>query len=399
MNPLPNRRLTAVALAVTVSATGLLLTACGSSGTAKTSTPSAGTSAGASQTAAAGPAAVAITITDQGCAPSPAKIPAGPVKFTVTNKNSGKVTEAELQDHGKMLGEKENLTPGLSGDFSLTLTAGTYQVYCPGAATSSTDLAVSGSTAHSWKDDPELVAATTQYATWIDGEVAQLVPTTKAFTNAVRSGDIARAKLLYGAARVHYEAVEPTAEIWGDLDGRIDGRADDAATPADFTGFHRLEQALWTTDSLKGMTPVANQLDTDVASLYTQVQTVAYQPAEIANGATDLVNEIQTSKVTGEEERYSHIDLLDFKGNLEGANEAVKVLLPTLQKKDPQLVATIAERYTATATLLAKYAATPGYENSGYVDYRTVTTDQRRALSAAVDAYAEAVSKVAGQVA
>jgi iron uptake system component EfeO len=394
---LPNRRLTAVAMAATVSATGLLLTACGSSGT--TSTPAAGSSNGATKAAAAGPAAVAVTITDQGCAPSPAKIPAGSVKFTVTNKNSGKVTEAELQDRGKMLGEKENLTPGLSGDFSLTLTAGTYQVYCPGASTNSTTFTVTGSTAHSWKDDPTLVAATTQYATWIDAEVAQLVPTTKAFTDAVRSGDIAKAKLLYAAARVHYEAVEPTAEIWGDLDGRIDGRIDDAATPAAFTGFHRLEQALWATKSLKGMTPIANQLDADVNSLNTQVQTVAYQPAEIANGATDLVNEIQTSKVTGEEERYSHIDLLDFKGNLDGADEAVKVLLPALQKKDPQLVATIAARYTATATLLAKYAATPGYENSGYVNYSTVTTAQRRELSAAVDAYAEAVSKVAGQVA
>ena len=397
MDSLPNRRRTAVAMAVTVTATGLLLTACGSSGAAKTSTPAAGTSAGAAK--AAGPATVAITITDQGCAPSPAKIPAGAVKFTVTNKNSGKVTEAELQDHGKMLGEKENLTPGLSGDFSLTLTAGTYQVYCPGAAANSTDFTVAGSTAHSWKDDPALVAATTQYASWIDGEVAKLVPSTKAFTDTVRAGDITKAKLLYGAARVHYEAVEPTAEIWGDLDGRIDGRIDDAATPADFTGFHRLEQALWTTKSVKGMTPIANQLDADVNSLYTQVKTVAYQPAEIANGATDLVNEIQTSKVTGEEERYSHIDLLDFKGNLEGANEAVQVLLPTLQKKDPQLVATIATRYSATAALLAKYAATPGYENSGYVDYSTVTTAQRRELSTAVDAYAEAVSKVAGQVA
>ena len=397
MTSLPNRRLTAIALAATVSATGLLLTACGSSSTTKAAAPATGTSAGA--TKAAGPAAVAITITDQGCAPSPAKVPAGPVKFTVANKDSGKVTEAELQDHGKMLGEKENLTPGLSGDFSLTLTAGTYQVYCPGAATKSTDLTVTGSTAHSWKDDPALVAATTQYATWIDGEVGKLVPTTKAFTDAVRAGDIARAKLLYGAARVHYEAVEPTAEIWGDLDGRIDGRVDDAATPADFTGFHRLEKALWTDKSLTGMTPIANQLDADVNSLYTQVKTVAYQPAEIANGATDLVNEIQTSKVTGEEERYSHIDLLDFKGNLEGADEAVQVLLPVLQKKDPELTATIATRYAATAALLAEYAATPGYENSGYVDYRTVTAEQRRALSAAVDAYAEAVSKVAGQVA
>ena len=208
-----------------------------------------------------------------------------------------------------------------------------------------------------------------------------------------------KAKIEYGKARVYYEAVEPTAEIWGDLDGRIDGRADDAATPEEFTGFHRLEQALWQKKSLKGTDKLADQLEADVNKLYSQVKTVAYQPAEIANGATDLVNEIQTSKITGEEERYSHIDLLDFHGNLQGADEAVHVLLPVLQAKDPKLAATIAERYQQTSAALAKYAATPGYDGSGYVDYRKVTPAQRRVLSQTVDAYAESVSKIAGEVA
>jgi iron uptake system component EfeO len=382
--------------AASVAAAGMLLTACGGSGSGASSGGGA-TANGkdASQTTAK----VAITITDQGCAPSPAKVPAGPVKFTVANKNSGKVTEAELQDHGRMLGEKENLTPGLSGDFSLTLTAGSYQVWCPGAAKAYSAFTVTGSTAHSWKDDPKLVAATQGYATWIDGQVKQLVAATGTFTDDVKAGDLAEAKVDYGKARIFYEAVEPTAEIWGDLDARIDGRVDDAPTPAQFTGFHRLEQAIWQKKSLKGTDKLAAQLDDDVKQLYSQVKTVEYQPAEIANGATDLVNEIQSSKITGEEERYSHIDLLDFKGNLEGADEAVRVLLPVLKAKDPQLADTIAQRYQATATALAKYAAKPGYLQTGYVDYATVTPAQRRVLSQTVDAYAEAVSKVAGVVA
>lgn len=205
--------------------------------------------------------------------------------------------------------------------------------------------------------------------------------------------------MLYGKARIHYERVEPTAEIWGDIDGRIDGRADDATTPADFTGFHRLEQAIWEKKSLVSTEKLADQLNADVQNLYTKVQTVEYQPAVIANGATDLVNEIQSSKITGEEERYSHIDLLDFEGNLAGANEAVSVLLPTLKQKDPELADTIATRYQQTADALAKYVAKPGYEQTGYVDYRKVTADQRRTLSQTVDAYAEAVSKLAGKIA
>ncbi|MCX4744199.1 cupredoxin domain-containing protein [Kitasatospora sp. NBC_01287] len=375
--------------ATTLALTGLLLTACGGSAK-KSAAPAAGKDAAT---------AVNITISDQGCTPSPAKVPAGPVKFTVANKNSGKVTEAELLDSGKMLGEKENLTPGLSGDFSLTLDAGKYQVYCPGAGTSHTDFEVTGSTANTWKDNPALVTATTQYASWVDDQTKQLVAATKAFDDAVRAGNADQAKQLYGKARAFYEKIEPTAEIWGDLDGRIDGRIDDAPSPDQFTGYHRLEQALWQQNSLTGTDKLADQLDADVNQLYTQVQTVEYQPAVIANGATDLVNEIETSKVTGEEERYSHTDLIDFQANLDGANEAIGVLMPVLQQKNPQLAASITAAYQKTTAALAPYAAAPGYENTGFVDYSTVTDDQRKVLSTTVNAYAEVVSKVAGVVA
>ncbi|SDP32825.1 iron uptake system protein EfeO [Actinacidiphila guanduensis] len=389
--PAPTRRI--LACAATVVSAGLLLTACGGHDTNSSASGATAKNAGGKT------ATVTISITDKDCAPSPAKVPAGAVKFKVSNKNSAKVTEAELQDHGKMLGEKENLTPGLSGDFTLNLDKGTYSVYCPGADTDRTAFSVTGATTKTWKDDPQLVAATQQYGTWIDGEVKQLVTTTDAFTAAVKAGNIDEAKSLYGKARIHYERIEPTAEIWGDLDARIDGRADDAATPADFTGFHRLEQALWQKKSLAGTAKLADQLDADVKTLNSQVPSVEYQPAVIANGATDLINEIQSSKITGEEERYSHIDLLDFDGNLAGANEAVSVLMPTLKQKDAALATEIDQRYQAVLTALKSYAAKPGYEGTGYVDYRKVTDAQRRTLAQTVDAYAESVSKIAGKIA
>lgn len=389
--PSTHRRV--LACAATALSAGLLLTACGGD------KDGSGDSGAKAKNASDKTASVAVTITDKDCAPDPASVPAGTVKFKVTNKNSAKVTEAELLDGGKMLGEKENLTPGLSGDFTLNLDAGTYSVYCPGAHTSKTTFTVTGAAKKTWKDDPRLVAATQGYATWITGEVRQLVTTTDAFTAAVKAGKVDEAKTLYGKARIHYERIEPTAEIWGDIDGRIDGRADDAPTPADFTGFHRIEQALWQQKSLAGTAKLADQLDSDVKALYAKVQTVEYQPAEIANGATDLVNEIQSSKITGEEERYSHIDLLDFDGNLAGANEAVSVLMPVLKAKDAGLAATVTQRYEQTAAALKKYEAKPGYENSGYVDYSKVSATERRTLSQTVDAYAEAVSKIAGKIA
>ena len=70
-----------------------------------------------------------------------------------------------------------------------------------------------------------------------------------------------------------------------------------------------------------------------------------------------------------------------------------------MKQKDPALAATVAQRYQATAAALKKYAAAPGYEDTGYVDYGKVTAAQRRTLSQTVDAYAESVSKIAGKIA
>src|SRR5580698_7972241 len=60
---------------------------------------------------------VTIDLTPHGCAPKPAKIPAGPVQFNVSNADADAVSEAELRtsDLARILGEQENLTPGLSG--------------------------------------------------------------------------------------------------------------------------------------------------------------------------------------------------------------------------------------------------------------------------------------------
>ncbi len=82
-----------------------------------------------------------------------------------------------------------------------------------------------------------------------------------------------------------------------------------------------LEKALWAENSLAAMGPIADQLDADVAQLHDLVATVTFQPAQLANGAAELLDEIAASKVTGEEERYSHLDR-SFRYTSEGAREA-----------------------------------------------------------------------------
>ena len=44
------------------------------------------------------------------------------------------------------------------------------------------------------------------------------------FVDAVKAGDVAKAKALFPVARTYWERIEPVAEIFGDLDPKIDGR-------------------------------------------------------------------------------------------------------------------------------------------------------------------------------
>ena len=165
-----------------------LLAGCGNSG-----------GPGGNQPAAA---EVKITLSDAGCQPQPASVPAGPVRFSITNSGSSKVTEAELQQDGRIIGEKESLTPGLSGDFTLRLAGGTYSVYCPGGAKDTWTFTVNGGAPGATPPaDTSLADATKGYHDYVVGEVDQLTTTTKTFTDAVRAGDMAKAKQAFAPAR------------------------------------------------------------------------------------------------------------------------------------------------------------------------------------------------------
>ena len=89
-----------------------------------------------------------------------------------------------------------------------------------------------------------LVQPIADYKLYVAALVAELVTETRAFTAAVKAGDVAKAKALFAPTRIHYEKIEPIAELFSDLDVSIDSRADDheqAEKDPGFTGFHRIE--------------------------------------------------------------------------------------------------------------------------------------------------------------
>jgi len=231
--------------------------------------------------------------------------------------------------------------------------------------------------------------ANDRYRAAVVAEADALQGATRTLTDAVRAGDVAAAKAAYVPAHRHYVALEPLAE---DLDTRIDGRTDTGG--ASWTGFHRIEKALWADGSLAGMTGYANALDLDVLALRQVVGRASYQPVDVAKTANDLLTACVVTMVTGAEERWAHTDLDDLAAAVGAAHAAYAALRPGLT--DPGPAATIDARFAAVTTILAPYRRGDGVE--GYADYTTVTAAERRQLAVALDALAEPLSQLQAAV-
>ena len=223
-----------------------------------------------------------------------------------------------------------------------------------------------------------------------------MVTTTSALVNAVDANDLQGAMAAYPIARVHYEDIEPVAESFGDLDPAIDMRADDAEDGTPFTGFHRLEQAMWQDGSLDGMSPVGHQLLSNVQQLQQLVNdptTFNFDAPQIANGSTELLDEVAQSKITGEEERYSGLDLLDMAANVQGSRKGYELLRPGLTTLDPNLASNLDQRFTELDAAMAPYQT-----GSGWATYSQLQPSDLRTLSDAVNNLAEPLSQVAARI-
>jgi iron uptake system component EfeO len=333
---------------------------------------------GSSGDAPQGAKTMSFTLTDAGCVPNQAKAPAGPIVFEVENAGTSKVNEFEVMDGETILGEVENLSDGFNGSFSLTLEQGEYTLYCPGGEDERGTLTVSGKL--DTESSPQVEAAISQYRGYLEQNTAALVA-------AVEAGNVEGAKALYAPARIPYEKIELVAESFGDLDPRIDARENDVPK-SEWGGFHPIEQALWVDGTTAGMTPVAGQLLADVEELRRKVKTVELQAVQIANGANELLGEVSASKITGEEERYSHTDLVDFEANVEGSEAAFTAVKPLVGAKDAELAEQIEADFEDVYASLEPYR-----QGDGFVLYTELSKADTRVLAQKIDALAEQLSQ------
>ena len=364
-----------------------------------------------------------MTSTESACDLGSDTATTGDVSFTVTN-NGSKVTEFYVYaNNNRVLGEVENIGPGLSGTLTVEIVEpGTYSVACkPGMVGTGIrkNITVTGEKKEKSQAPADVNAAKARYLDYVRGQLAGLQAQTQQFADHVKSGDLDAARATFGQVRTFYERIEPVASSFPELDPAIDMRWDDTEDGKQpFTGFHRIERYLWppqpqevgdgpgqvapadaanakATDNPNTIAAIADQLVADVTKLRTEVDKAdfTFETRQFVAGPQALIDEIAATKVGGEEDRYSHTDLWDFAANVDGAETLIADMQPMIIAKNPAVMDKITAQFADVRTAINAFRS-----GDGYVSYTQVTPDQRKALSDKIDALSATLSQVPGLV-
>ena len=249
-----------------------------------------------------------------------------------------------------------------------------------------------GQAANQGKTD--LSKETAEYKKYVEGQIDMLLKDTENFAQLLKTGKLDEAKKVYPLIRMAYERSEPIAESFGESDVKIDYRLvdfkEEFKNEEGWKGFHRIEKILWEQNTTKGTEKYADDLVNDIKELRAKIATIEVTPDLMVTGAIDLLNEVSTQKITGEEEVFSHTDLYDFRANIEGAQKIFELFRPKLEQKDAKLVTTLDTEFKAVNQLLDKYMI----DDNNYKLYTDLTKEDTKALAEAVTKLGEPLSQM-----
>ena len=244
------------------------------------------------------------------------------------------------------------------------------------------------------QEKTDLSKETAEYKKYVENQIDMLLKDTENFAQLLKDGKLDEAKKVYPLIRMAYERSEPIAESFGESDIKIDYRLvdfkEEFKKEDGWKGFHRIEKILWEQNTTKGTEKYADDLVNDIKELKAKIATIEVTPDLMVTGAIDLLNEVSTQKITGEEEVFSHTDLYDFRANIEGAQKIFELFKPKLEKKDAKLVATLDSEFKTVNGLLDKYMT----DDKHYKLYTELTKEDTKALAEAVTKLGEPLSQM-----
>ncbi|MCP1419280.1 iron uptake system component EfeO [Pseudomonas laurylsulfativorans] len=339
---------------------------------------------------------VLVSIHPHSCEPNALTVPAGHASFRIVNR-SDRAVEWEILDGVLVIEERENIAPGLSQVINANLAPGDYSITCgllsnPRGTLHVTPTAASDAAAKARPSMVAFVGPLSEFRVYLNSQGGALIKAVTALQQAIESGDLGQAQALYVPARTAYQRVAPAAQRLAELDNAINARADyfeKREQDPGFTGFHRIEYALFQQRDLSGLVPVAQRLLTDVSTLKQQLLAQSLPPEQLVSIMVRNLNGIVDVRAgSGEEERYSHSDLNGFAANLDATRKVIDLLRPLLSKSAAGLLPKIDSALNAFDAELNAVKVGDGYASYDSVsaEQRNQIADKAKALATALDA-------------
>ena len=337
-----------------------------------------------------------VSIHAHSCEPNALTVPAGRTAFRIVNR-SERAVEWEILDGVLVVEERENIAPGLSQVITANLIPGDYTITCgllsnPRGTLHVTPTAESDASAKARPSMVAFIGPLSEYRVYLSSQSSALIKAVTALQQAIDAADLDQAQAAYLQARVVYQRIAPAAQRFADLDNAINARADyyeKREQDLGFTGFHRIEYALFDQRKVDGLALTAQRLQTDVTGLKQQLMAQTMAPEQWVSIITRNMRTLAEVRSNGEEERYSHADLSGFAANLEGTRKVIDLLRPLLTKTAGELPQRIDAASTAFGAELDRLKT-----DSGYRPYDQVTTEQRQQIADSAKALADALDGI-----
>ncbi|NWE26966.1 iron uptake system protein EfeO [Pseudomonas gingeri] len=340
---------------------------------------------------------ITVSILPHSCEPNALTVPAGQNSFRILNK-SDRAVEWEILDGVLVVEERENIAPGLSQVINANLAPGDYAITCgllsnPRGTLHVTPTAASEAAAQARPSMTAFIGPLSEFRVYLSLQGSALIQAVDALEQAIAAGDLSQAQALYVPARVAYQGLAPAAQRLSELDNGINARADyyeKREQDPGFGGFHRIEYGLFQQRNLDGLLPIAQHLRADVATLKQQLLAQSLPPEQLVSIVARSMHSIaETRGSSGEEERYSHVDLNGFAANLQATRKVIDLLRPLLVKSAADLLPKLD---SAAVALDAEFNGLKTAD--GYVAYDTVSAEQRKQLADKAKVLADALDGI-----
>jgi iron uptake system EfeUOB component EfeO/EfeM len=341
------------------------------------------------------PGAYPIAVTAKACEPNELTVPAGKRSFEIANR-SDRPVEWEILDGVMVVAERENIAPGLKSTLDVRLQPGDYAITCGLLSNPRGALHVTaeGATDETGKtpDIRAFIGALSEYKVYLVLQSSAMVSAAQGLAEAIHAGNLDEARALYAAARLPYKRVEPVAYRFSDLANAVNPVAEYLAQrEADpgFTGYHRLEYALFGRGDAADLPVMADKLAADLKALKDRLGGLKLGPADLAESAARTAEQLAEGRIAQGEDRYAGSDLSDIGGNLDGIAKLVGLLRPVIKGAAPDAMGEVDAKLAAATQALDALK-----QGDAWPAYDTVSADQRKALAGAFRALAQALDAV-----